>query len=80
MPGVHLTLEERKSIQFGLDSCKSKVEIAVGISKSGSTVSKEIKRYKIAKVDAYAMRSFVNVCLYGFCFRSVRRKIRQKGL
>ena len=40
MPGVHLTLEERKSIQSGLDSCKTKAEIAVGISKSASTVSK----------------------------------------
>ena len=42
MPGVHLTLEERKSIQSGLDSCKTKAEIAVGISKSASTVSKVI--------------------------------------
>ena len=42
MPGVHLTLEERKSIQSGLDSCKTKAEIAVGISKSASTVSRPI--------------------------------------
>ena len=52
MPGVHLTLEERKSIQSGLDSCKTKAEIAVGISKSASTVSKA----NFASVNGLCMR------------------------
>ncbi len=74
MPGVHLTLEERKSIQFGLDSCKSKTEIAVGISKSASTVSKEIKRYKIAKPSNLYGRG---PC--GFCIHVRSCKDKRKG-
>ena len=74
MPGVHLTLEERKSIQSGLDSCKTKAEIAVGISKSASTVSKEIKRYKIAKPSNFYGRG---AC--GFCIHVRSCKDKRKG-
>jgi hypothetical protein len=57
---VCFTLEEGKSIQFGLDSCKSKAEIAVEIS-SGFCIHVRTCKDK-RKGDAYAMRSSVNVC------------------
>ena len=42
MKGAHLTLEDRKVIQTGLEQGLSKAEIARQLGKSPSTISKEI--------------------------------------
>ena len=46
MKGAHLSLEDRKVIQSGLEENLSKAEIARHIGKSPSTISKEIKTHK----------------------------------
>ena len=46
MKGVHLSLDDRKVIQAGLEEGLSKAEIARRIGKSPSTISKEIKLHK----------------------------------
>ena len=46
MKGVHLTLDDRKEIQAGLEESLSKAEIARRIGKSPSTISKEIKLHR----------------------------------
>jgi len=45
----HLTLEQRKTIQNGIEAGLSKVEIAKMISKDPSTIGKEIKRHRKLK-------------------------------
>lgn len=45
MKGAHLSLEDRKTIQLGLEEGLSKAEIARQIGKSSSTMSKEIKNH-----------------------------------
>ena len=46
MKGAHLSLDDRKAIQAGLEEGLSKAEIARHIGKSPSTVSKEIKVHR----------------------------------
>jgi len=46
MKGAHLSLEDRKTIQFGLEEGLSKAEIARRLGKSPSTISKEIKTHR----------------------------------
>ena len=41
----HLTLEQRKTIQNGIETGLSKVEIAKMLSKDPSTIGKEIKKH-----------------------------------
>ena len=43
MKNTHLTLEDRKKIQEGLENELSRTEIAKNINKDISTVAKEIK-------------------------------------
>ena len=50
MKGAHLSLEERKVIQAGLEEGLAKAEIARKLSKSPSTISKEIKTHKKLKL------------------------------
>lgn len=50
MKGTHLTLEERKFIQHGLEEGFSKAKIARELGKSPSTVSKEVKKHRTFKV------------------------------
>lgn len=45
----HLTLEQRKTIQNGIETSLSKVEIAKMISKDPSTIGKEIKKHRKLK-------------------------------
>ena len=55
MKGAHLTLEDRKVIQAGLEKGLSKAEIARQLGKSPSTISKEIKIHRKFKLaSAYA--------------------------
>lgn len=44
--GKHLTLEDRKLIEEGIETRLRKYEIAKSINKSPSTVAKEIKKYR----------------------------------
>ena len=43
---THLTLEERKTIQIGLENRSTKVAIAKTIGKDPTTVAKEIRRHR----------------------------------
>ena len=45
----HLTLEDRKQIQSGIESGQSKTAIARSLGKDPSTVSKEIIRHRTLK-------------------------------
>lgn len=49
MKAKHLTLEDRKKIQEGIENRLSKTAVARSISKDPSTVSKEIKRHRTLK-------------------------------
>ncbi|WP_287587374.1 helix-turn-helix domain-containing protein [Mogibacterium sp.] len=54
MKGTHLTLEDRKYIQHGLEEGLSKAKIARELGKSPSTVSKEVKKHRTFKcANAY---------------------------
>ena len=46
MKGTHLTLEDRKAIQHGLEEGLSKAQIARDLGKSPSTISKEVRRHR----------------------------------
>ena len=46
MKGTHLTLDDRKFIQHGLEAEKSKSQIARDLGKSPSTISKEVKLHR----------------------------------
>jgi len=47
--GTHLTLNERKIIQAGIESGSTKADIARTIGKDATTVAKEIRRHRIIK-------------------------------
>lgn len=49
MKAKHLTLDDRKAIQDGIENRLSKTTIARSIGKDPSTVSKEIKKHRILK-------------------------------
>ena len=49
MKGSHLSLEDRKKIQEGIEKELTKVEIAKSIGKDPTTVSKEIKNKRQLK-------------------------------
>lgn len=49
MKAKHLTLDERKAIQDGIEKRLSKTSIARSISKDPTTVSKEIKKHRTLK-------------------------------
>ena len=46
MKGTHLTLEDRKAIQHGLEECLSRTHIGKDLGKHPSTISKEIKLHR----------------------------------
>ena len=47
--GTHLSLENRKIIQAGIEHGATKTSIADTIGKDNSTVGKEIKQHRIQK-------------------------------
>ena len=49
MKAKHLTLDDRKAIQEGIEKCLSKTAIAKSISKDPTTVAKEIKLHRTVK-------------------------------
>ena len=57
MKNKHLTLEDRKVIQEGIEQGLSKTAIAKSLSKDPSTVSKEIMRYRTRKTRKLFNRS-----------------------
>ena len=63
----HLTEENRKDIEYFLDKGFSFSKIAIVVDKDRTTISKEIKRYRIKKIpknhDRYIQKNF---CLYKF--------------
>ena len=62
MKGAHLSLDDRKAIQHGLEEGLSKAEIARRIGKNPSTVSKEIKTHKKFKNANFYGRSTGYFC------------------
>lgn len=62
MKGSHLTLEDRKAIQAGLEDGLAKAEIARKIGKSPSTVSKEIKAHRKFKLASAYGRGTAYYC------------------
>lgn len=63
MKGTHLTLEDRKFIQHGLEDGKSKAQIARDLGKSPSTISKEIKLHRKFKLTSAYGRSANYYCV-----------------
>lgn len=49
MKGTHLTLEDRKCIQHGLEDGRSKAAIAQELGRSPSTISKEVLKHRFLK-------------------------------
>ena len=47
--GSHLTLEERKIIQVGIENSSTKADISRTIGKDATTVAKEIRKHRILK-------------------------------
>jgi IS30 family transposase len=47
--GTHLTLEERKIIQAGIENDSTKADIARTIGKDATTVAKEIRKHRKLK-------------------------------
>lgn len=66
----HLTLDERKIIQTGIENRSTKVSIANTIGKDPTTVAKEIKKHRILHPRNSA--NYPNVCIHrkecGNCF------------
>ena len=52
MKGTHLTLEDRRFIQHGLEEGKSKAQIANDLGKSPSTITKEVKLHRRFKLTS----------------------------
>ena len=62
--GTHLTLEDRRDIQHGLDEGLSRAQIARQIGKSPSTVSKEIKLHRQFKLTSAYGRNPGSYCVH----------------
>src|SRR5690606_18893339 len=62
--GTHLTLENRKDIQHGLEDELSRAKIAEKIGKSPSTVSKEIKLHRQFKLTSAYGRTPRYYCVH----------------
>lgn len=62
MKGAHLSLEDRKVIQAGLEEGLSKAEIARQLGKSPSTISKEIKTHRKFKLASAYGRGIAYYC------------------
>jgi len=63
MKGTHLTLEDRKFIQHGLEEGWSKAKIARDLEKSPSTISKEIKLHRKFKLTSAYGRGVGYYCV-----------------
>ena len=62
MKGTHLTLEDRKMIQHGLEEGLSKAQIAKDIGKSPSTISKEVRLHREFKLTRAYQRGVRYYC------------------
>ena len=47
--GQHLTLDQRKIIQIGIENRSNKVDIARTLGKDATTIAKEIRAHRILK-------------------------------
>ena len=57
MKGTHLTLEDRKAIQHGLEECLSRTHIGKDLGKHPSTISKDINLHrKFNRASAFHRR------------------------
>jgi len=60
--GTHLTLEERRTIQIGIENRATKTAIAKTIGKDPTTIAKEIRKHRIIKPrNTYGKRT---ICIY----------------
>ncbi len=63
----HLTEENRKDIEYFLDKGFSFSKLAIIVEKDRTTISKEIRRYRVKKIpksnNPYIQRNF---CIYKF--------------
>jgi IS30 family transposase len=55
--GTHLTLEERKIIQAGIENSATKADIARTIGKDSTTVAKEIRKHRTARPRSAAFKA-----------------------
>ena len=62
MKGTHLTLEDRKAIQHGLEECLSRTHIGKDLGKHPSTISKEIKLHRKFKLASAYNRGHRYFC------------------
>lgn len=72
MKGTHLTLDDRKTIQRGLEDGLSKAQIARDIEKSPSTVSKEARLHRKLKPANLYQRGVRYYCASGGKFKQCR--------
>ena len=59
---THLTLEERKVIQLGIEQRLSKLEIAKLINKDSTTIAKEIKSHR--KLRPRNVYNYPSICIH----------------
>ncbi len=72
---THLTLDERKIIQTGIENRSTKVAIANTIGKDPTTIAKEIRKHR--QLHPRNMANYPNICVYrkncGNCFSKCER-------
>lgn len=72
---THLTLDERKIIQTGIENRSTKVAIANTIGKDPTTVAKEIRKHR--QLHPRNIANYPNICVYrktcGNCFSKCER-------
>ena len=71
----HLSLEERKIIQKGIESRSNKVSIAKTLGKDPTTIAKEIRKHREFK--SRNIYNYPNICIHrrecGNCFKKCER-------
>ena len=64
---THLTLDERKIIQVGIEKSSTKADIARTIGKDATTVAKEIRKHRVLKPRNTFNRPILCANLSGIC-------------
>ncbi len=77
MKGTHLTLDDRKFIQRGLEEHMSKAQIARELGKSASTISKEIRLHRKLKARPAFAQSPGYYCENRGHYKECRKCIRK---
>lgn len=77
MKGTHLTLEDRRFIQRGIEEGLSKAQIAKELGKSPSTISKEIRLHRRFKLKSAYGRGPAYYCVNKGTYKECKKCIRE---